>query len=109
MSFQAKPLADGVLPIVQGAIYAVPIGVAASYIKQLLLFNENAATQTIDLYLTTLSGTPRRWARVILEQNQRAVMLEHGETITLEAQQSIEAVTTTAAAVSYTITGVEET
>lgn len=107
MTFTATPLADGQLPIVQAPIYTVTFGRTA-YVKQVLLFNENAVAQTILLYLTTLSGIPRPWRRLVLAQNQSAVLLENGETIQLGSGQSIEAVTTTAAAVAYTITGVEE-
>lgn len=107
MPFQAKVLADGNLPIAQGAIYTVLFGVTA-YVKQLLLFNSNAADQTIQLWLVTTSATPRPWRRLVLAQNQSAVVLEHGEAVTLEASHSIQAQTTTADAVSYTITGVEE-
>lgn len=107
MAFSAQALADGQLPDVQGAIYTVPFS-ATAYVKQLLLFNANAATQTIDLWLNT-SGTPRRWHRVVLEENEAAPLLDHGESLQLESGSSIEAVTTTAAAVDFTITGVVET
>lgn len=106
MPFAARPLARGQLPIVQGSIYTVPFGVT-SYVKQVFLFNGNTVAQTIDLWLNT-GGTALRWRRLVLQQNEAADVLEHGESVQLESSDSIEAVTTTAAAVDYTITGVEE-
>jgi hypothetical protein len=107
MPFSARVLADGQLPDAQAAIYTVPFG-AAAYVKQLLLFNTNAAAQTIDVWLNT-SGTPRQWHRLVLQENEAAPLLEHGESLQLESGDTVEAVTTTAGAVDFTITGVEET
>jgi hypothetical protein len=107
MPFFAAPLADGQLPNAQAAIYTVPGGVTA-YVKQVLFFNTNAATQTIDVWIDT-SGTPRQWRRFELAQNQSASLLSEGESLQLVAGCSIQAVTTTASAVDYTITGVIET
>lgn len=108
MPFKTGVLAEGALPIAQEAIYTVPIGLAAAYVKQLLLYNSNAAAQTITLWLVTESGTPRPFRQLVLAQDQSAVVFEHGESVTLEESHQIQAQTTTAAAVSYTITGVEE-
>lgn len=107
MAFDAKSLADGQLPDAQAAIYTVSFGVTA-YVKQLLLFNTSSDPQTIELYLNT-SGTPRAWRRLVLEENESATILEHGESLQLESGSTIEAVSTDDAAVDYTITGVEET
>jgi hypothetical protein len=108
MSFVAKPFTDGELPIVQGTIYAVPFGIV-SYVKHIFLFNKNAATQTIDVYLNTSGSVARRWRRLVLTQNQSADMLKNGEALQLVSGNTIEAVTTTAAAVDYIVSGVEET
>lgn len=107
MTFTARPLAQGQLPSSVDAIYTVP-GEVAAYVKQVFLFNGNAATQTIDLWLNT-GGVSLHWRRLVLEQNESADVLEHGESLQLESSDSIEAVTPTAASVDYTITGVEET
>lgn len=107
MSFEAVVLADGELPTAQESIYSVPIGtIVAVYIKQLYLYNSNAAEQTISLWLNTGTGTARPWRRLVLAQNESADIFEEGEAVTIEPIHSIEAQTTTAAAISYTLTGV---
>lgn len=106
-TFAAKVLSDGFLAIAQAAIYTVPASTVA-YVKQLYLFNVNAATQTVILYLNT-SGTARRWKTLTLALNESADIFEDGESTTLQVGDTIEAVTTTASAVAYTTTGVEET
>lgn len=105
--FTAQVLADGQLPDTQGAIYTVPFGVTA-YVKQLLLFNTSASPQTIEIAINA-SGTPRKWRRLVLNENESATVLEHGEALQLSNGQSIEAVSTDDAAVDYTIMGVTET
>ena len=107
MPFSGKALADGTLPTSQTAIYTVPAA-TVTYVKSLSLFNDNAAQQTIVLYLN-VSGSARKWRRYVLAQNESAEVLEGGETVILNTGDTIEAVTTTAAAVPYVITGVEET
>lgn len=106
-SFTAKSFADGTLPNAQGAILTVPAS-TWYYIKQISLFNSNAAEQTILLYLKQAGGTARLWRRYVLAQNESAEVLEDGVVVTLEANDTIEAVTTTASAVPYFITGVQE-
>jgi hypothetical protein len=106
-TFNAKVLGDGFLAAARAAIYTVPAATVA-YVKQLYLFNENAATQTVELWLNT-NGTARKWKRLSLPQNYSADILEEGESIQLQAGDTVEAATTTAAAVPFTITGVEET
>lgn len=105
-TFNAKVLGDGFLPTAKAAIYTVPAA-AVAYVKQLFLFNENATPQVVDLWLNT-NGTSRRWKRLSLNQNYSADILEEGESIQLQVGDTIEAATTTAAAVPYTLTGVEE-
>lgn len=87
--FTAQVLADGQLPDTQGAIYTVPFGVTA-YVKQLLLFNTSASPQTIEIAINA-SGTPRKWRHLVLNENESATVLEHGEALQLRNGQSIEA------------------
>lgn len=106
-TFTGKALADGTLAIAAAAIYTVP-GSTVAYVKSISLFNDNAVTQTILLYLNT-TGTARKWRRYVLLENESVEVLTGGETVVLAAGDTIEAVTTTASVVPFTITGVEET
>jgi hypothetical protein len=73
------------------------------------MFNTNAATQTIDVWLRRSGGSARRIHRAVIAQNESVEFLDQGETIELSAGDTIEAQTTTASAVDYIVTGVEET
>lgn len=106
MAFVAAVLGDGQLPNSKTALFTSP-GATTTYVKKLSLFNDNAAQQLVIIYLN-VSGTSRKWRRYILNQNESAEVLENGESVILEDGDSIEAVTTTASAVDYVLTGVEE-
>lgn len=106
--FTAGTLSDGQLATSIGALYTVP-GATKAYVKALVLFNDNAAQQTIVLYIKRSGGTRRKWRRFVLEQNETANPIEEGGSITLSTGDAIEAITTTATAVDYTVTGVLET
>lgn len=105
-TFTAKLLAEGQLATSWAAIYTVPASTAA-YIKDIWVFNTNAAAQTIEIRING-SGTGRKRTRLTLNINESADILE-GNGFTLEAGDSIEAQTTTATAVDYTVHGVQET
>lgn len=107
MPFTANYLADGTLPTSAADLYMGPASTAV-YVKRLSLFNTNAAEQTIDLWLQHSGGTARRWRRYVLAQNESAEVLEAGDAVHLEAGDKIRAITTTAGAVDYYMTGVKE-
>lgn len=98
---------DGQLPNSKTALLTVPAS-TAYYLKSFFLLNTNAAQQTVLLYLNS-SGASRQFARIILAQNESADIIDEGSAILLQAGDTVEATTTTAAAVDYTITGVKET
>lgn len=106
MAFTAKALADGQLATTAGGA-AIFTATVTTYVKKLTLFNTNAASQTIVLYIN-FSGTNRSFRRYVLAQNESADVLIDGESILLSAGDSIQATTTTATAVDYTVAGVEE-
>ena len=108
MAFAAGSLADGQLPNSQGAIYTVPAS-TKGYIRNLLLLNINATTQTIDLYIKRSGGTSRQFRRLTLAQYESASVIEGEEAILLSPADAIEAVTTTSSAVNYFVGGVLET
>ena len=106
-TFTTAVLADGQLPSTQGTLFTGP-AVTVTYVKRISLFNTNAAAQTIQLWLN-VGGTPRKWRRYVLNEDESAEVLETGDAIILEAGDTIEAITTTASAVDYYICGVKET
>jgi hypothetical protein len=106
-TFTTAVLADGQLPRTQGTLFTGP-AVTVTYVKRISLFNTNAAAQTIQLWLN-VGGTPRKWRRYVLNEDESAEVLETGDAIILEAGDTIEAITTTASAVDYYICGVKET
>ena len=107
-NFAPLPVTNGQLPNVQASILTCPPG-TNYYLKQIYLFNNNAAQQTIMLYLVTAGSSQTTWHRLVLALNESAHMLEDGESVTLTPGDSLQAVTTTGAAVDFTITGVQET
>jgi len=103
VAFLAKLAADGQLATSTAAIYTVPTNTAA-YVRTMKFHNTNAATQTVNLFING-SGTNRKTYRFQLLQNDTAVV---DDAYTLEAGDSIQADTTTASAVDFSIHGVEE-
>jgi hypothetical protein len=106
VAFAGTALADGQLPSSKGTLYTVP-ALTVAYVKKLTLFNTNAATQTILVYLNT-TGTSRVWRRFVLAQNESADVLGEGDSAILQAGDLIEASSTNASAVDYYIAGVLE-
>jgi hypothetical protein len=105
-NFAVIPIQNGQLPTAQAPLYTSP---QVTYVKQLLLYNENAASQTIQLWLIPFGGTAALIRQLVLAQNESAEVLEEAESFTLSAGDAIAAATTTAAAVDYTVLGVQET
>lgn len=108
MAFTAASLAAGQLPSAVAAIYTVPVSTKA-IVKSLILFNQNATDQTINVYITRSGGTRRQIYRFTGVQQYATIdVLTDGETWALSAGDTIDADTTTASAVDYTITGATE-
>lgn len=99
-----KLLANGQVANTEGAIYTVPASTTA-YIKSVSFHNTNAATQTLIMYIRDGAGTSRIVARWSLLENETAF---YNGSLALEATDTLRAVTTTASAVDYVVTGVEE-
>lgn len=106
MSFSGKSLSQGEVQTALAALFAASAALC-TYVKGVSLFNKNAATQTIDVYVS-IGGTDRRYRRFVLAQFESADVLSEGNTWELSNGDSIKAITTTANAVDYTVTGVEE-
>ena len=107
-NFTPLPVSNGQLPNSQASILVCPSGINY-YLKQFFLYNENAASQTIQLWLFPNGGVAELFRQLVLGQNESAQVLEEGESITLTPGDAIQAITTTASAVDYTFTGVQET
>lgn len=110
MSGNFTPLApiNGQIPNAQASLIVCPSG-TNYYLKQFYLFNENAALQTIQLWLFPNGGTAVLFKQLQLAQFESADILQDSESITLTGGDAVQGVTTTAAAVDYTFTGVQET
>lgn len=106
-TFTGKPLADGQVASSKGTLYTVPASTVA-YVRSASFHNTNAATQTLIVY-ANVSGTSRVIGYATLAQHETYYLTTGGEAIVLAAADLIEAVTTTATAVDYLITGLEET
>jgi hypothetical protein len=98
------PAGDGQLPTTKTAIITGTVGTQL-FLKRLTMFNTNAATQTVELWIN-YSGTSRAWRRYTLAQYESADALDPGETVLLDGDDTIEARTTTAAAVDWSADGI---
>jgi hypothetical protein len=107
-TFVGKVLAEGQFANAKGTLYTVPASTVA-YIKSFFVFNTNAAAQTVNVYLKP-GSTSRQIVRIAtLAQYESANILDLLGSVILEAADLIEGDTTTATALDYVITGVEET
>lgn len=106
MPFTPKALGDGFIPDALATIFTATANVA-TYVKEFTLINEDSAAQTILIYVNR-SGENRFWKRFELNQNEAADVLTDGQTMLLEEGDTIVAETTSADAVHYTLSGVEE-
>lgn len=106
MSFTGKSLAANTVQVALAPLFTATAALC-TYVKSFSLSNVNAATQTIDVYLT-IGGTDIFFRRFVLALDESADVLSDGSTWELAPGDAIKAVTTTAAAVPFSITGVEE-
>ena len=97
---------EGQLPTTKTTIYVVPEDVTA-YIKQISIYNTNAAAQTIKFYVKP-GATSRTWRRYVLNLDESAELLDQNQVLLLDSGDEIEAETTTASAVDCFITAVLE-
>lgn len=105
MTLTPKFLANGQVASSKGTIYTVPASTTTMF-TSMTFYNTSATTQTVIVYLKASGGTSREIGRAVLEQYE---MLEIEKGKALEASGVVEAETTTASVVNYTVCGVEET
>lgn len=104
MASTPKILANGQVAAVKTTIYTVPVG-ANAIIRTVTFVNVGGVTETIQLYVKPSGGTSRKFSRALLLADEFA----HEEDIgTLEAGDELEAETTNAASVDFTVMGVDQ-
>lgn len=100
-----KLLAEGQVTAAKGTIYTAPAGQQA-IIRNVALGNVGGLTEQVVLYVKKSGSTSRLFSKAQLDADEFA----HEEDIgTLDAGDEIEAETTNAASVDYSIMGVEVT
>lgn len=98
-------LAEGQVAAAKGTIYTVPIGKNA-IIRTVAFTHVAGATQTVQLYVKKSGSVSRKFSRAQIAANEFA----HEEDIgTLSAADELEAETTSATSVDFSIHGVEVT
>lgn len=98
-----KILADGQVASSKTTIYTVP-ALTQAIVRTITFFNTAASSQTVILYIKKSGGTSRTYARATLAQNEYA---KESNVETLDAGDILEAETTNATSVDYTVMGVE--
>jgi hypothetical protein len=98
-------LANGQVAAAKATIYTVPAATQA-IIRTVSFAQVAGGTQVVILYVKKAAGTSRVFSRAQLEANEFAHEEEIG---TLDAADELEAETTNAASVDYSIHGVEVT
>jgi hypothetical protein len=105
MTTTPKILADGQLASSKTTIYTVPAS-SQAIIRTVSFTHVAGGTQTVILYVKKISGISRVFSRAVLLANEFA----HEEDIgTLDTGDVLEAETTNAASVDFTVMGVEVT
>lgn len=102
-----ESLSDGQVATTTGAILTVDSSVNVM-VRSATFFNTNAATQTLNIYVTRSGGTRRQLYQTSVAQNASYDLLSSGEVMCLSSGDVLEADTTTTTAVDYLITGIAE-
>ncbi len=102
MAITASSLADGQVATTKGTIYTSS---GISYIKSMLFHNSGASTETLELFIKRSGSSSRAIATVELAIGEYMVW---DDPISLSSSDVIEASTTSATSVDYTITGATE-
>lgn len=100
-----KILAEGQLAAAKGTIYTVPAATQA-IIRNVAFGNIGGVTEQVVLYVKKSGGTSKLFSKAQLDMDEFA----HEEDIgTLDAGDELEAETTNAASVDFSVHGVEVT
>ncbi len=102
-------LADGQVSTTKAIIFEVGdsavLDTTKALIEKIVMFNENATVQTVDLFVKKRFGVSRQVRQFTLQQNAGGEYLEPGESLPIDIGDEIEAQTTTAAAVNFVVFG----
>lgn len=97
-------LAEGQVAAVKGTIYAVPAGKQAIIRTVAFVQTGGVPSETVQLYVKKSGSTSRKFSRAQIATNEFA----HEEDIgTLDAADELEAETTNATSVDFSVMGVE--
>jgi len=105
MTYTGASLADGQVGGSAANVYAVPSGKTA-VIKTFSVYNTNTTAETVKAYVLRKGGTARQIGIAVLAQNESKEFIDNA--ITLSSEDSLQAETTTASKVDYSITGATE-
>lgn len=98
-----KVLAEGQLAAAKATIYTVPVGLQA-IIRNVAFGNVGGVTENLNLYVKKSGSTSRLFSKAQLDMDEFA----HEEDIgTLDAGDELEAETTNATSVDFSVHGVE--
>ena len=103
-TFTAKNAANGQVAATTTTIYTVPAS-TVGYRPCVTFFNTNASSQTVILSYLPNGGSNRKIRQFILAQNESAVF---DERMLLNAGDALQAISSNASAVDYTVSLVEE-
>ncbi len=106
MAFAGASLADGGVAGTFADLY-VSSGVK-TIVRSVSFYNTSATPQTLEVRILRSGSTARLWHRVTLAINETAELLTDGEVLVMSTGDQIEAQSTTASVVLYTITGATE-
>lgn len=106
-TFTGNLLANGQVAAAEADLYKAPAA-TVGYVKQVTLFNTDASTQTVTIWIKKSGGTSRKIRRIELTQNESCDLLDQGETCELGAGDAIRAASSNANVVDFTVMGVEE-
>lgn len=106
-------LAEGTIPAARAVIFATGasdfrtgvLNFGKVKITKITMFNNISTEQTIILSMKKKFGALRKLRQYILKINESAEYLEPGESLPLNAGDDIQAETTTADAVDFTVYG----
>lgn len=99
-----QSLADGQVGTSIGTIYTCPDSIY-TMLRSACFYNTNAASQTLEIYITRSGGTRRQIYNATVAQDETFHLVSNGEILSLSPGDVLEAQTTTGSAVDYVITG----